>query len=271
MTQVQKIIKYLAIAFAIFLIVGIASGVVGILSSIFDGPVPEPDHYEYVKGAKFDGEIHSIDIDIAAAELTVKTGDVFFVESASKYIEYKVENGVLKVEESDHSWHFHRADAGSVVVTVPADTLFRNAEISTGAGKVDIEYLNAETVDLEFGAGSVTVESITASSRASIECGAGKLVVMGGALTDLEFDLGIGEVEIRAALNGYGKVNCGIGRAEFILLGSEADYSVRCTKGIGSATLNGKEMSDGTYYGDGSSKVDIEGGIGSIVLRFSEN
>ena len=49
------------------------------------------------------------------------------------------------------------------------------------------------------------------------------------------------------------------------------DYFITLDKGLGNATINGKNMSGDTTYGTGENKLDIDGGLGSIQIDFIEN
>ena len=49
------------------------------------------------------------------------------------------------------------------------------------------------------------------------------------------------------------------------------DYCIILDKGLGNATINGKNMSGDTTYGTGENKLDIDGGLGSIQIDFIEN
>ena len=49
------------------------------------------------------------------------------------------------------------------------------------------------------------------------------------------------------------------------------DYCIILDKGLGNATINGKNMSDDTTYGTGENKLDIDDGLGSIQIDFIEN
>ena len=74
MTTFQKIIKYLAMAFAIFLSVSIISGICGALYSVsyfFSGNTTD-EMTEHVIGNNFT----SLSVNISAAELEIKTGEL---------------------------------------------------------------------------------------------------------------------------------------------------------------------------------------------------
>ena len=99
MTAVQKVIKYCAIAFAIFLIVSIFSGIIGAvsgLSFVFGG---SKDAVGEMKTFAIDGEVSILDIDLSAAQLEIRTGKEFSVESNHKYLNVKNAEGTLTVNE----------------------------------------------------------------------------------------------------------------------------------------------------------------------------
>ena len=54
------------------------------------------------------------------------------------------------------------------------------------------------------------------------------------------------------------------------LIGNKDDYKLDLEKGLGSITVDGKDVSDFGSSGNGTNKVDISGGIGAINVRFEE-
>ena len=83
MTTAQKIIKYCAIAFAVFLIVSIIGGIIGAVSSV---PllVSDGDGVGEMKTYAVTDEVKNLEIDLSGARLEIKTGDRFAVESDHK-------------------------------------------------------------------------------------------------------------------------------------------------------------------------------------------
>ena len=77
MTSIQKIIKYCAIAFAVFLTVSIIGGIVGAISSVsfFVGDDISGDMQKY----SISGNIKNLDLDINASSLKIVCGDRFGV------------------------------------------------------------------------------------------------------------------------------------------------------------------------------------------------
>ena len=107
-------------------------------------------------------------------------------------------------------------------------------------------------------------------STREIEGGTGRLSFSGSALHDLEMGLGVGDVTMEAALSGDCEIECGVGKAEISLLGNRSDYSIAVEKGIGKATVNGESVSNEQTVGNGKNKLEIHGGIGSVLITVAE-
>ena len=94
MTTAQKIIKYLALAFATFLCVSIITGICGALFTVANlfGADTESEMVNQSVGSHFT----SISVNLSAAELEIKTGDRFAVETDQKYLNAKKKMIFLK-------------------------------------------------------------------------------------------------------------------------------------------------------------------------------
>lgn len=267
MTNLQKAIKYLAMAFAIFLAVSIIGGILsgfGFLAVLSgDGGV-----LEEMKAYSISSNITELDMEIEAAELKLVVGDKISVSSNIKNLTVKEKNGTLVIEENSRSF-FGKGKVGSLILSVPADFQFQNVDIMTGAGKIAIENLRAKELSLELGAGKVDIENLEVQTKAEIEGGAGKITVEAGILHNLDMDIGAGEVDMAVLLIGKSKINCGVGNTGIILLGSKEDYRIHLNTGIGNATVDGKSMTDDSTYGTGNNSVEVDGGMGSIRIDFA--
>lgn len=265
MTSTQKVIKYCAIALAIFLIVSIIGGIVGALSSLAllfgDSDVTgEMKSYPITDGVK------RLDIEIGSARLEIRTGETFALECNHKYISVKQTGDTLTIHEPTRIG-INRSSSASVILTVPEGTVFDRASIVTGAGAVTVDALSANRLSLVLGAGEVRIDFLQAETRAEISGGAGRMTVKGGTLHDLELDMGVGELNLTSRLTGSCDIDQGVGEMNLILLGEKSDYRIDLEKGLGSAILDGMTVSGG-IYGNGSSRLDIDGGIGSITISY---
>ena len=276
MTEAQRIIKYLAIAFAVFLTVAIIGGIlsaVGVLGGIFlGGDRAEADATGELKTYAVSSGISRLQIRINAADLTIKEGSAFSVESNLKNLTVEEKNGCLILKDLTTIKLNGSNTYQDAVLTiyVPAGTVFDSITLETGAGRVNAGELLAETVDIELGAGDAWIDTLVASKSADIEGGAGRITISGGALHNLDLDMGVGQLNLTAALSGECQMELGVGESNITLLGSRADYALDIEKGIGEVRVDGKLVSDFGSSGNGTAGVEIHGGIGAIYVEFKE-
>ena len=258
MTTAQKIIKYLAIAFAMFLVFTIISSILGGIYGLAGvlGLKKNTNTENVEIGTKQSEQIQELttylDIDINYSNLTIKTGEDFVVQSSNNDIEYAQEGNKFKVKEKGYIKFSETVD------------------IDTGAGTVDIETLRTDNLILNLGAGETTIKNII-SNKTKIDTGAGKLRIKSGNINDLDFDMGVGETDITAKLTGTNKIDTGIGNLKLQLLGDKQDYKFNISKGIGEVKIEDKSIIEDQTIGDGKNNIIISGGVGQIKVGFIED
>ncbi|MBR3588992.1 MAG: DUF4097 family beta strand repeat protein [Clostridia bacterium] len=265
MTTFQKIIKYLAILFAFCLIGSIAAGVISGVTTLAkltdlttsDGKIEDVQHEE----------IKKIRIKLLRTNLIIKAGNEVNAETDNGDITVKKVFGTLVVEENTKSI-IDSLEKTELVLTIPEDCMFEEIKITTGAGAFNAELLNAEKIDLNFGAGNVGIDKMLSTERTEITGGAGKIEIRDGKTHNLNFDMGMGKLHYRAEITGRSELNCGVGAVEMILLGGEENYDLDIDKGLGLASINGISYADEVDYGDGENKLDINGGVGELKVIF---
>ena len=156
MTTAQKVIKYLALSFAIFLIVTIISGILGALYAL-SGVLGLQKKDKTIKDETIKGEmsminfensdVATLDIDVAFTNLIIKKGDFLIAETNNKDINCKQNNQNLQIKEKQHSL-FSGNDKGDLVVYIPENLEFEKVKINAGAGKIQIENINTENLYL---------------------------------------------------------------------------------------------------------------------------
>ena len=270
MTTLQKVIKYLALAFAIFIIVNIVSGILfGIYSlsgvlGLAKNRETKIENYEEITTNFENANIKSLKIDLAYSTLMIKKGDKIQIQSNNPKISYKQNNNQLIVEENS-SW-FYKNNTKTLMIYLP-DIIFDKVKIEAGAGKINIEELNTKELSFEIGAGEVEIQNLNVQEKAKINGGAGKVSILAGKIYDLDLDMGIGKFELASNLTGRNDIDAGVGKLDLNLLDSIENYSIKADKGIGSITINRKEVSDSMQYGNGDTIIDIDGGVGSIEIK----
>jgi hypothetical protein len=269
MTTVQKIIKYLAMAFAIALIIAIISGIlqgIGVISILTGNNNKVSEDFREITVAS---QINELDIEIEAAELEIKSSDRFYIETNKKSLDVKEINGKLTID--DESKNFIKSDEIKIILYIPQGTTFKNAELTTGAGRVTVTNLSSEKLDIELGAGEFIGQGINASVKTELNGGAGKLTIKESTLKNLDFEMGVGAADITGDITGISELDLGVGSTNLTINGNKRDYSVQLNKGIGGATIDGQEIKDGAIVGDGANILKINGGVGEIKLNFAKN
>ncbi|MBQ8893495.1 MAG: DUF4097 family beta strand repeat protein [Clostridia bacterium] len=262
MTTFQKVIKYLAMAFAILLTVSIIGGLISILGIFTGGDAVRED----VKTYAVSSDISNLEVKINAADFTIKQGENFSVESNLKHLTVEDKGGVLSIKETKR---FGSTYTGAVLTLyIPATTVFEKASITTGAGKLTVDHLSADTMNLELGAGEVTIDTLIATSEADIDGGAGKITVSGGALHDLDLEMGVGQLNLTSALTGESEFDLGIGESNITIIGNKDDYKLDIEKGLGNITVDGTSISNTKGFGNGNNRIDVRGGIGAINVEW---
>lgn len=268
MTDLQKLIKYVAIGLAIFLIVSIFMGIfkvftlVDILSSGFKEGTSSMQLYSISES------ISELEINVGAAELTISTGESFSLSSNLQDLEVEQANGCLVIKETRQFGKNY--NGAKIALTIPSGHIFERASVFSGAGKLEISELSTQNLALNLGAGQTIIHNLYASQNAMISAGAGELIISGGELRDLDLDLGVGKVTLKSRLSGESEINQGVGQVELELIGSAKDYTISIEKGVGSATVGGQSMKNNAICGSGESEVEISGGVGSISVLFTE-
>lgn len=266
MTTFQKIVKYLAIALAVFLIAGILEAVfsfVGVIGGLFDrdDTVGETQTYE------ISDDIDRLKIEIGAADFKIVQGAVLSVESNLSKLTVKEQNGTLIIRQQTNRGITEQE--ASLTLCIPEGKIFNRIELVTGAGRLTVEQLSTETLMLELGAGEVHIHELNASRSADIAGGAGQITVNGGVLHNLDLEMGLGELNLTAMLTGESELELGIGQSNIMVLGDRKDYRLDLEKGLGELTVNGVSLSNTENYGNGQHKLSIHGGIGAIHVDFA--
>lgn len=266
MMEAQKIIKYLAMAFAIFLCVSILSSIMSVLVSFGNIFNTSSEITENLKDIDINGKVSILDIDVKSINVVIKEGDMLLAQTNNKHINVKQNEDKLYITQDKHNWFNN--DNSQVVIYIPEKLVFDKVSIKAGAGKVEVDELLTNELYLELGAGNVEINKLDVSSKTKIDGGAGKLTINDGTIYDFDLDIGVGSITVNAQLLGDSNIDSGVGKISLNLYGSLNDYKINFDKGIGSATIDGKDMNDDQNYGTGNNTIDIDGGVGSIKIKF---
>lgn len=263
MTSAQKVIKYVAIAFAIFLIVSIFSFIlagVGSLVGLFGSNNSGETRIIEIENNEFT----NLDIDLSASSINIKKSDKFYLETNNDDVTV-LEGDTLRIKDKKRKLNFR--NNLNVTLYVSSD-IFDKVNIDSGAGSLKIESLVSDNLVLDLGAGEVEIDNLVVNKKASINGGAGSIKVSNGIINNLDLEIGIGEVKLNAELQGNNKIDSGIGSLNITLFGNKSDYKLESSKGLGNIKIDSNNVKDGEVIGNGSNFIKLNGGIGDINVNF---
>lgn len=275
MTTTQKIIKYLAIAFALFLVISIFSIIFGlsreIISSINSDKKDSELLEEYTTISNNVNNIESFKIDISNDDIEIKKGEKFEVKTNDPDVKFYHENSIVKIKsDKTFSWHLSNSSRGTIIIYLPNEFNISELDLNLGAGKIDIDKLFVETLLMDLGAGTMTAKEINVYEKAAINGGAGNININSGTINNLNLKLGAGNASIQSDLTGSNTLTTGVGKLNLGLSRSKDNYKFDINKGLGNIILNDFDVSEDTLIGDGETKIKINGAVGNIIINTSE-
>ena len=275
MTTAQKVIKYIALGFAAFLIVTIISAILSggyaLLRAFGLIHVDKNIVTEELKVISSEvKEISTLKIDLSCTNLDVKIGDNFKVETNNSKITFTNDNGSVKIKEENRNWLNNNKES-NLIIYIPEDIIaIDETKIETGAGKINIEKLNTQSLYLELGAGDVYIKNLTVTKEAKIDGGLGRTELKSCEINNLKANLGMGDFVFNGKLTGKNEIDSGVGAIDIDLMDNKGNYKINVSKGLGNVTLDGQKLEMDRVYGTGENYLDVDGGIGEIKIEFKE-
>lgn len=271
MTDIQRIIKYLAIAFAVVLVVSIVSGILGAIGLLGGvtawlndrdgkGTVDAVDTFY----GPFSDEITRLDMEIGAADIRILPGREFRVETDNPYITVKESDGRLILREKSHVGSL---ESSKLLLYIPDGKTFDRADIEVGAASLYCESLQCGRLEMSIGAGKGEFGWVSVEDVCEMEVGAGELVIGDGRFDRLDLEVGVGSAVVTAGYIQTGALDAGIGSIELTLMQDRTQYTIRCEDGIGNVWVDGRTMSGG-QEGTGDERLDVSCGIGQVRINF---
>ena len=275
MTTTQKIIKYLAIAFALFLVISIFSIIFGlsreIISSINSDKRDSKLLEEYTTISNNVNNIESFKIDISNDNIEIKEGEKFEVKTNDPDVKFYHENSKVKIKtDKTFSWHLSNSSRGTIIIYLPNEFNISELDLNLGAGKIDIDKIFVETLLMDLGAGTMTAKEINVYEKATINGGAGNINIYSGTINNLNLKLGAGNASIESDLTGSNTLTTGVGKLNLGLSRSKDNYKFDISKGLGNIILNDFDVSEDILIGDGETKIKISGAVGNIIINTAE-
>lgn len=150
-------------------------------------------------------------------------------------------------------------------------------ELEQGNGSIFIDTpLIAGKISVAANAGECVVsQKLTATDKLDIVMSAGTLTLSDVETAKLKLSTGVGEIVADRIQSEKADIECGMGTVSAVFEGQESDYSydVECAMGtidIGAIHFAGL-AGEREIKNPGSKKMDIECGMGSIIISFTKD
>lgn len=268
MTTMQKVIKYLALCLAFFIIASMLLFIMKVGYHVFSlfGVSNKNDNTEITTLWRKSGEvINSLKIDLRCTDLNVKTGDKFLIETNNSSIKYEQDGHKLNIREKKNNCLSNKKR--KLIVTIPEGLKLDDFDIDSGAGTINIDNLSSKKIEFDLGAGDTTIKNIN-TDEIKMNTGAGSLKIDNGIIHNLDLDLGVGETTITAQILGNSKLDTGVGELNLKLLGIKDDYKIKVSKDLGKIKIDDVSINNDEVVGYGNNFIDISGGIGQINISY---
>ena len=211
MGPAQKVIKYLAFGFAIFLIMTILSGIVyGVLGIATAGKLIG-DNSTVATECENEEKL-CLKIALSISNLEIKKGDKLAVETKNEKVEVVQDDHKLVITERDRHL-FERYNDREVIVYIPEDMKFEKVGISGGVGSIHIEKLYAKELEMALGIGETKIIALE-TEKADISTGIGEVSV--GLISraedyEIEAEKGLGDITLDGkSVSNYYKEGSGL-------------------------------------------------------------
>ncbi|MEG0664530.1 MAG: DUF4097 family beta strand repeat-containing protein [Clostridia bacterium] len=277
MDNSKKIIKYIAMIFGLVLALGIILSIISAAYSLLSGfnfiNTSNSISDNVLENAKESESILSdtqnLYIESSYGKVIIKNGDSFKVLSSESNNNIKIENddeNKTTVIKNKPKMKFFWNQNTDITIIVPENFNFKNFEVKTGAGELEIEKINCENLKIETGAGETVIKEMTAKNQSDIKCGAGEVVIEQSFLNNAKIETGIGSTKFNGSLTGDCKIDCGIGEIKLELENYENDFNYNINKGIGEIKINNRTYSNSKLDNSATNNLVIKGGIGQITI-----
>lgn len=234
MTEIQKIIKYCALALAIFLIFIIVTTIANVGYNILEKTdLINDSNLKLLKNniviSNNESEIREIDIDIKSSNIILKTAENFKVETNNKDIKYSYEDGKVLIKQNNvNKWYLNKNNNSKLIFYIPSEISLEKINLNNNVGDVKIDFEK---------------------------------------ISNLNIDLDVGDIFVKSMLGGKNIIKSNIGDINLELSLKQEDYKFEFDKDIGEVKLNNNKIKRDTITGDRNNNLKIKTNIGDIKIN----
>ena len=234
MTEIQKIIKYCALALAVFLIFIIVTTIANVGYNILEKTdLINDSNSKLLKNniviSNNESEIREIDIDIKSSNIILKTAENFKVETNNKDIKYSYEDGKVLIKQNNvNKWYLNKNNNSKLIFYIPNEISLEKINLNNNVGDVKIDFEK---------------------------------------ISNLNIDLDVGDIFVKSIIGGKNIIKSNVGDINLELLLKQEDYKFEFDKDIGEVKLNNNKIKRDTITGDRNNNLKIKTNIGDIKIN----
>lgn len=216
--------------------------------------------------------VDSFELNLAGGTVNLLEGEDenwdILIEGLGKFQVYE-EAGTLFINASQKAVS---SAVGKVTIVLPREVKLKRAEFNLGAGEMEVEYLETDTMEINAGAANVVMENILTGGL-EISVGAGAVEIEEGCIGNLEVSVGMGEADISADISGNIDGAVSMGALYMDVHGSkqeEHNYEVSCGMGeiqIGKSSYAGLNNIQ-EINNNAATTYTLDCSMGSIEIKF---
>ena len=223
----------------------------------------------------------SVEVDISIGDVRIYACDDFYLElkddaALGCYLGYKIEDGVLKVYNTDDNVFELPGKprySSQVVLNIPEGYGLDEVQITTGAGDVVLEGVTAQklTVDTKLGAVDCTAQNL---QKVKLNSGLGDVTLYTDTYIEKKMELssGMGDVNLYGYPAPDMKVSTSMGDVQASLYGcSIEECSSDLSSGMGAVSVNGQNYGSSAAInrnGDSLYALEASSGMGEVNVYF---
>ena len=280
MTTLQKIIKYGAIAFGIYLSVTIIFIFLSIARSLVRSSnnefndIIEYSEEEYNTTTDISTtyeNIKALEVDLEIISLTIKTGETFTLEGTNvpDKVEIRQDGGTLKIDDEMISSDISDEDT-MLTIYIPETQILDRVNLDLKYVSVDLEILNATNIKLDMENTNCVIENLT-TDNLEINNEYGDMDIRNAETKRLTFDSEIGTEDISIRVTESAKIDLENSDTNIDLKGTQEEYQVIYKKQYGSLNIAGTEMtSNNETFSNGNIKINIDAENTNLDIDFEE-
>lgn len=302
MNLFERIVKYMAVAFAVMLSFGIITGILtGVLAAVGmlseDVPFIRTGTTERVDFVKEFSGVKSLKIDVSSERVEIREGDAFRVTATHvpKHCLVEMQHQTLVVESESEAWitvlfwdKEHQAES-HILIEVPTGFMADTVQLDHGAGAFSVEKLDTKKLMIETGSGSfiakhvsaketeldthsgnVTIED-SALGELQLDTGSGLVRLSRITAQDIELESGSGSLSIEGTLTGNCSLETGSGRVDVLLYGDRSDYRIVSEIGSGGFWVEGNRVKEDHIDISAKHTLEFDTGSGRVSVEFQKH